>query len=264
MTRSGARAGEGTRTPNHLFTRQVRYRLRHASEPLRGAVSATLYDPARTGRATCRRPGDTRADDQRARRASTPDALPLPEGTRGHRRDRRATCRRRHAVADRPPGQRRATGGPGPVVVAGVHGLGSNSIPDGAASSPAEEPHSAPPAATGEDVVSPLGRPPLVGVAPCGRASMSARDWSVHRRSHAPCSRYPTTGVGLCRMAPGHAGPPPSMRGDQPRMDRPPTGPTTARRGSRGTSPRTRSRAARSTGRRSWCRSRPWPPRARS
>ena len=24
-------AGEGTRTPNHLFTRQVRYRLRHAS-----------------------------------------------------------------------------------------------------------------------------------------------------------------------------------------------------------------------------------------
>lgn len=27
----GCGAGEGTRTPNHLFTRQVRYRLRHAS-----------------------------------------------------------------------------------------------------------------------------------------------------------------------------------------------------------------------------------------
>ena len=27
------RAGEGTRTLNHLFTRQVRYRLRHSSEP---------------------------------------------------------------------------------------------------------------------------------------------------------------------------------------------------------------------------------------
>ncbi len=30
---SGIRAGGGTRTPNRLFTRQVRYQLRHASTP---------------------------------------------------------------------------------------------------------------------------------------------------------------------------------------------------------------------------------------
>ena len=45
-----ARAGEGTRTLNHLFTRQVRYRLRHSSRPPPGQVARprTLPAPAQS------------------------------------------------------------------------------------------------------------------------------------------------------------------------------------------------------------------------
>ena len=36
-------AGEGTRTPNHLFTRQVRCQLRHAGDvPIVGEVGAVV------------------------------------------------------------------------------------------------------------------------------------------------------------------------------------------------------------------------------